>query len=156
MLIIRDVPFSQSSLIKDLWEKNRKYHENISEHFGFLYANLIFEERINAFSIFDDEHIKISIAENNGNPCGYCISTFEGTTGETHSLHVDKSERGNGIGKKLMEEHISWMKNNGCKDINITVSVENINTIEFYKSLGFKPNTIEMKLADREDGSLCL
>lgn len=146
MFIIKDITFSQVSLIKDLWEKNRKYHENISEYFGFLYTDLIFEERISSFGMFDNEHIKISIAESNGKLSGYCISTFEGTTGETHTLHVDASERGSGIGRKLMEEHISWMKKNGCKDINITVSVENTNTIEFYKTLGFQSNTLEMKL----------
>ncbi|HCX62546.1 GNAT family N-acetyltransferase [Sedimentibacter sp.] len=146
MLIIKDIPFSEVSIIKDLWEKNRKYHENISEYFGFLYTDLVFEERINTFDVYDKKHIKISIAENNGKLSGYCISTFEGTNGETHTLHVDVNERNNGIGRKLMDAHINWLKNNGCKSINITVAIENTNTIDFYKSLGFRANTLEMKL----------
>jgi len=38
------------------------------------------------------------------------------------------------------------MKNNGCTNITITVAFENENTIEFYRTLGFKENTIEMRL----------
>lgn len=148
MFIIKDIPFSQVSVFKDLWEKNRKYHEEISEFFGDIYSDLIFEERIQSFSSFDSEKIKISVAENlnNGKILGYCISTYEGIEGETHTLHVDATVRNNGIGKKLMERHIKWMQNNGCKAINITVAVENTNTIEFYKTLGFKSNTLQMRL----------
>lgn len=148
MFTIRDIPFSQISIIKDLWEKNRKYHEDISEHFGDIYSDLIFEERINSFSLFDSGHIKISVAENasKGMLLGYCISTFEETIGETQTLHVDLNERNKGIGKKLMDHHINWMKDNGCKIITITVAVENTNTIEFYKTLGFKADTIKMRL----------
>ena len=32
-------------------------------NFGYLYSSLVFEERINSFSSFDEDHIKISIAE---------------------------------------------------------------------------------------------
>lgn len=148
MFIIKDIPFNQVSTIKELWEKNRKYHEDISDYFGNIYSDLVFEERIKSFSSFDSDHLKISVAENtcNGKLLGYCISTFEEAEGETHTLHVDVNERNNGIGKKLMESHINWMQNNGCKSITITVAVENTNTIEFYKTLGFKANTLEMRL----------
>lgn len=148
MIIIRDIPFNQISIIKNLWEKNRKYHENISKHFGFIYSDLVFEDRIKSFSVFDTEQIKISVAESVDNErlLGYCISTFEGTEGETQTLHVDENERNTGIGKRLMDSHIAWMKNNGCKTITIIVAVENTNTLEFYKTLGFKANTLEMKL----------
>lgn len=148
MYIIRDIPFNEITIIKELWDKNRKYHENISENFGHLYSNLVFEERINPFSLFDEDHIKVSIAENKntGELLGYCISTYKGTDGETQSLHVNENARNSGIGKMLMNEHINWMKDNGCKTIILTVASENTNTIEFYKTLGFKANTVEMRL----------
>ena len=148
MICYRDIQFSEVSIINELWEKNREYHENISEYFGYLYADLVFEERINPFSSFDKEHIKITVAEDSDNKIllGYSISTFEGNEGCIHSLHVSENVRGLGIGKKLMNNHISWLQKNGCKNISITVAVENVNTIEFYKNLGFKGNTIEMRL----------
>lgn len=147
MICCRDIPFNEISIIKELWEKNREYHENISENFGNLYADLVFEERMNHFSSFDNEHLKITAAqESENNILGYAISTFEENEGCIHSLHVAENYRGSGIGKELMNSHIDWLKENGCKDISITVAVENLNTIEFYKSLGFKENTIEMRL----------
>ncbi len=148
MFHYRDIPFSDVSTIKCLWEKNREYHERLSKNFGGMYSNLIFEERINNFGAFDKDHIKITIAENSQDKeiLGYCISTFNGVEGETHSLHVYDGVRGCGIGKSLMSSHIEWMKNNGCTNITITVAFENKNTIQFYRSLGFKENTIEMQL----------
>lgn len=150
MINLLDIPFTQVSLIKELWEKNRIYHRNISQHFSDVYDKIYFEERINSFSIFDEQHLKITVAEDSlsSQIVGYCISTYEETTGETQTLHVDEKHRNSGIGKKLMDSHINWLKNNGCKTINITVAAENFNTIEFYKSLGFKANTLEMRLKD--------
>jgi ribosomal protein S18 acetylase RimI-like enzyme len=147
MICCRDIPFSEISKIKGLWERNREYHENMSEYFGDLYSDLIFEERISPYSLFDKEHIKITVAQESDNKIlGYAISTYEGKEGCIQSLHVAEDVRGSGIGKKLMNIHIDWLQKNGCKDISITVAVENVNTIEFYKNLGFKGNTIEMRL----------
>ncbi len=147
MVYYRDIPFSRIADVKSLWERNRKYHENLSESFGYLYTGLIFEERMKPFEVFNEECIKITLAENEeGGMLGYCISTVKGGEGETQSLHVSEAARGQGIGKKLMNSHIEWMKNKGCTNISITVSFENTETVNFYKSLGFKENTMEMRL----------
>jgi len=148
MISYRDVPYSQISVIKDLWDRNRKYHEDLSKHFGSIYSNLVFEDRMKPFGQFDKEHIKITIAENSHDKkiIGYCISTYEGSEGETQTLHVAEEARGTGIGKNLMNSHLKWMKDSGCTAVNITVAFENSNTIEFYRSLGFRENTIEMRL----------
>lgn len=147
-MIYKDIPYSEISIIKNLWEKNRKYHEDLSEDFGYIYSGLVFEERMIPFSLFDNANIKITVAENliDKNIVGYCISTIKGNEGETQSLHVAKDVRGLGIGKCLMNNHINWMKNQGCKNIVLTVSFDNKNTIDFYKFLGFKENTIEMRM----------
>lgn len=148
MFYLRDILYSEILIIKNLWEKNRCYHEKLSKNFGDMYSNLVFEDRMKAFKIFDKDHIKITIAENLSNKeiLGYCISTFVDVKGETHSLHVCEDSRSLGIGKSLMKNHIQWMKDNGCINITIIVSFENENTIEFYKTLGFKENTIQMQL----------
>ncbi|WBW96326.1 GNAT family N-acetyltransferase [Oceanirhabdus sp. W0125-5] len=148
MVCYRDIPFSEVSIIKEVWERNRKFHEDISKDFKYIYSDIVFEERINGFSVFDKEHIKITLAEDedSGILLGYCISAFEGNQGETHSLHVVEESRGTGIGKELMKGHIKWLKANGCEDITLAVSCDNNNTIEFYKTMGFRPNTIEMRL----------
>jgi len=147
MVYYKDIPFSRIADIKNLWERNRKYHENLSENFGHIYSGVVFEERMEPFGVFSEESIKITLAENGeGEKLGYCISTIEGSKGETQSLHVAEEARDQGIGKKLMNSHIEWLKNNGCINILVTVSFENTNTVNFYKSLGFKEYTMEMRL----------
>lgn len=61
------------------------------------------------------------------------------------SLHVDKNYRGKGIGKELSDNHMKWFKANNCETVNVIVSQENSNTINFYRNVGFLPNTLNMK-----------
>jgi len=142
---IFDISYNDIDIIKNLWEKNRMYHENISEYFKVSYRSISFDERIKAFSIFNKDTMKITVAKNNDRYIGYCISTIVDGTGELQSMHVDESNRGNGIGRQLAFKHIEWMKEMNCKVIGVTVSQENESTICFYKKLGFYPNTIYMQ-----------
>lgn len=148
MVSYRDIPLSGISVIKDVWERNRKFHEEISTFFDYLYADLIFEDRMDGLRGFDENHIKVTLAEASGSSdlLGYCISTFEGNRGQPQTLHVIEEYRGSGIGKALMIRHLDWLSSNGCEDVTISVSYENTRTIDFYKSLGFWPNTLEMRL----------
>ena len=47
------------NLIKDLWEKNRIFHQNKTNNFFCQYSNLDFDERMN--NIFNSKNIKIFI-----------------------------------------------------------------------------------------------
>lgn len=142
---IFDITYDEIEVIKDLWEKNRQYHENSSEYFKESYRSMNFEERIKAFAVFNKDTMKISVAKRNDEYIGYCISTAIDGTGEIQSLHVDETYRGNGIGKKLVDKHIEWMNEKHCKVIGVTVSQENESTIRFYAQFGFFPNTLYMQ-----------
>jgi len=147
MVCYRDIPFRDVAIIKDVWESNRAFHAEISQFFGDLYSELVFEKRMEGFVVFDAEKIKITVAEaSEGGVLGCCISTFEGGFGEPHTLHVIEGARGMGIGKELMRRHVEWLKGNGCGAITVTVACENSKTIAFYESMGFKPNTLQMRL----------
>ncbi|KUO70560.1 MAG: hypothetical protein APF77_22025 [Clostridia bacterium BRH_c25] len=145
MLELFDISYDDIGVIKNLWEKNRQYHENSSEYFKELYRSMSFEQRIKAFSVFDAETMKITIAKSNGKNIGYCISTAVDGKGEIESVHVDESSRGTGVGKELVQRHLQWMNEKNCKVIGVTVSQENEPTIGFYKKLGFFPNTLYMQ-----------
>ncbi|HYE83707.1 MAG TPA: GNAT family N-acetyltransferase [Clostridia bacterium] len=145
MIELLDIPYSEVDVIKVLWEKNRQYHENISEHFSETYRSLSFDERIKAFSAFDSETIKITVAVSDGKYIGYCISTVVDGKGEIESIHVAESSRGTGLGKKLVQSHLEWLNEKKCSTIGVTVSQENEATIGFYKKLGFFPNTLYMQ-----------
>ena len=142
----QDIGFEKISLIKNVWEKNRDYHRDISEHFSNDYVGLHFEERMQFLGDIDKENVKITIAEKNNEVFGYCISCCEAHKGELLSLHVLESERSKGIGKELSKTHLDWLKSKKCSEIQVVVSQENNNTIRFYKDLGFLANTIQMKL----------
>lgn len=143
---IFDIPYDEIEVIKNLWEKNRLYHEESSEYFKDSYRFISFDQRIHAFNVFNENTMKITVAKRNDAYIGYCISTIVEGKGEIESLHVDEVNRGNGVGKKLVSKHMEWMKEKNCKAIGVTVSQENESTIEFYKKLGFYPNTIYMQL----------
>lgn len=142
---IFDISYDEIDIIKNLWEKNRQYHENSSEYFKESYRCISFDQRIKAFSVFKSEAIKISVAKSGNEYIGYCISTITDGRGELESLHVDETNRGNGIGKKLVTQHLEWMNEKNCNVIGVTVSQENEATILFYKKLGFYPNTLYMQ-----------
>jgi len=139
---IFDISYDEVEVIKNLWEKNRQYHENTSEYFKESYRFISFEERVKAF---ENQTIKITVAKSDDGYIGYCISTIIDGKGEIDSLHVEENNRGNGIGKKLVIKHMEWLKENNCKVIGVTVSQENETTIGFYKKLGFYPNTLYMQ-----------
>lgn len=145
MIELFDISYDEIEVIRELWEKNRQYHENSSEYFSELYRSMNFDQRINAFGVFDKETMKITVAKSNEKYIGYCISIAIDGKGELESMHVDESCRGNGVGKGLAQRHLEWMNERNCKVIGVTVSQENETTIGFYRKLGFFPNTLYMQ-----------
>jgi len=146
MIEIFDISYAEVEIIRDLWEKNRRYHEDSSEYFKKSYGSIKFEERIKVFSGYSEDKIKISVVKEKEKYIGYCISIIDGNKGELGTLHVDETVRGNGIGKKLVGKHIEWMDGKKCCEIGVTVSQENNLAIGFYKKLGFYPNTLYMQM----------
>lgn len=142
---IFDISYDEIEVIKNLWEKNRQYHEKSSEYFKELYRSIRFDQRIKAFDAFNKDTMKITVVKSNDEYIAYCISTIIDGKGELESLHVNETNRGNGIGKKLVDKHIEWMNEKNCKVIGVTVSQENKSTIQFYKKCGFYPNTLYMQ-----------
>lgn len=140
-----DIGYDEIAIIRELWEKNRKYHEDTSEYFKEAYRGLDFNQRMKGFSDIDSSSVKITVAKNNERYVGYCISTVIDGKGEVESVHVEQSSRGDGIGTRLVQGHLDWMRQKNCSAIGVTVSQENTSTIGFYRKLGFFPNTLYMQ-----------
>jgi len=145
MLEMFDIGYEEIAIIRELWEKNRKYHEDTSEYFKEAYQGLDFHQRMKGFSNIDSASIKITVVKNNDEYIGYCISTAIDGKGEVESVHVEEASRGDGVGTRLVQEHLDWMRQKKCSVIGVTVSQENTATIGFYKKLGFLPNTLYMQ-----------
>lgn len=146
MYNVIDINYESVNDIKELWEKNRIYHEKQSIYFKELYQSITFDYVIKTLKNFNKNDLKISVALKDNSCIGYCISFVHIGRGELKSLHVDENYRKLGIGKDLVNKHIVWMKDKECKSINVKVSHENNPTISFYKDLGFCPNTLDMQL----------
>lgn len=147
MTSYRDIGFDDIQTIKEVWERNRKYHFEKSVHFKSKYRDKSFEARMDEFRNEAKDGLKITCATNeSGNVVGYCISVLKDGAGEIESLHVNESERGKGIGKELMKAHVEWMKARGCSRIGVTVMSSNDSAISFYESLGFRKDTLYMQI----------
>lgn len=62
----------------------------------------------------------------------------EGNYGEIVSLVVDQKERRKGIGKKLVDESIEWLKGKGYSKIRVRCNIIRNEAHRFYENLEFK------------------
>ncbi|KAB3529413.1 hypothetical protein [Alkaliphilus serpentinus] len=73
MTDIFDITSEQVEVIRELWEKNRQYHEDHSEYFSEIYRSISFDDRMKGFRAFNEDALKITVAEDDGELMGYCI-----------------------------------------------------------------------------------
>lgn len=95
--------------------------------------------------IFENEYSKVLIAEENEIPVGFALyffnfSTFLGKPGlYLEDLFVEPEHRGKGYGKALLSELAKIAREKNCGRMEWSVLNWNTPSIEFYKSLGAKP-----------------
>lgn len=53
------------------------------------------------------------------------------------SIYVEPEYRGQGIGRKLAESGLAWLKQQGCRHIDVLVAGGNEAVLPFYEKLGF-------------------
>lgn len=92
------------------------------------------------------DNVYIAIAYDNI-PVGYVFSYLKTRKGKVHkenvveieALFVEENYRKKGIGKKLIESVDCWAKDNfGDYVIELHAINENVDSVKFYKSIGFK------------------
>lgn len=94
------------------------------------------------------------IAEDQERPVGFiegCIKKSPpfykySRRGEISPTFVKKEYRNKSIGKKLVKEMLSWFKLKGVRWIQLITHTKNINSINFWKKIGFKEYSIRMNL----------
>ena len=106
-------------------------------------------------SELDDPDNLILIAEDDSTPLGYIrVAVEEAPTyaapkkiGVVYDLFVDAARRGQGIGEKLFEEALAWLKSKNIKHIELSVDARNSGAVATWKKFGF----FEYKLRMRRD-----
>ncbi len=147
----RDIAKADIRIIKPLWEALNRMHLQDSVHFKDHYRAFTFERRMESLLAKDDSDLKITVAFSGSTALGYCISTTERKSGEIESLFLDESIRGRGLGEKLVEGHLAWIRTRGCERIRVSVSHGHDSPIGFYRKLGFRERltVLELKETDR-------
>lgn len=96
-------------------------------------------------TIFGQQYAEVIIGEEDGKPVGFALffhnySTFLAKPGiYLEDLFVEVEHRGKGYGKKLLAELAKIAKERNCGRLEWSVLNWNTPSIEFYKSLGAKP-----------------
>jgi len=64
--------------------------------------------------------------------------------GYVSNLYIKKNYRYKGIGKKLLNISLKWLKENNVKYISLEIHLKNKNALKFYRDLGFKDYTLKL------------
>lgn len=90
------------------------------------------------------------VAEVNGSVVGYVIASHRDE--EIVSIAVMPEFRRKGVGRRLMEEAMEYLKGKGARKAELMVRVGNVGAIKFYEGLGFEKVGVVPKYYGNEDG----
>lgn len=124
-------------LLTKLIHDERQYNDTIED-------NYIVTNHFN--KMLDDENIIILAYYINKTIVGYIlIRKMANNTCLLDGLYVEKEYRNKGIGKSLLTEAISRIKNMNVKYVDINVMYNNIIAKHIYEKLGFVGYEIKMR-----------
>jgi len=89
-----------------------------------------------------DKPVGCGLAEIRDNP-NFAVEPRYGYIG---MMYVIESYRGQKVGQQLMNGLIEWLKRQGLNDIRLKTYSDNNDAIKAYKTYGFDPYVLEMKL----------
>ncbi|MEN2415741.1 GNAT family N-acetyltransferase [Flavobacterium mesophilum] len=97
----------------------------------------IFNENIsnpnNVYLIAEDENESLGfISFHTQNLLHHC-----GLVGEIQEFWIDKSHRGKGVGRKLVDEILKYAEENNLKSIEVTTNKRRVENVAIYENLGF-------------------
>ncbi|MCL2073495.1 MAG: GNAT family N-acetyltransferase [Marinilabiliaceae bacterium] len=148
-LEIKQGTIENIDLIKPLWEELNQIHYNLSLHFKDRYQNMTWDKRKRTLlEKSNDMLFEYVVDTNDNNLIGYCISTIEKheeKTGEIDSIYIGEKYRKSGVGKRLIENAVSWFNSNNIETQKLMVAVGNEQVLNFYDKFNFYPAHIILK-----------
>ncbi|MBD3164279.1 GNAT family N-acetyltransferase [Candidatus Woesearchaeota archaeon] len=64
--------------------------------------------------------------------------------GYISNLYILKEYRKKGLGGKLIETALDWLKNNKTKHVSLEIHVDNKKALQLYRKFGFKDYTVKL------------
>lgn len=111
-----------------------------------------FEEDVQRKGIelmLSDEDVRtILVGTVDGRIMGMCAAQIIVSTGEggksawVEDVVVDTSQRGTGIGRKMLDELVKWAKSKGASRVQLLADRDNTPAIDFYKHTGWKETNL--------------
>ncbi len=130
--------------IRSLWEGLNAHHGARSPHFAERFRRLTFADRAADFQAKAASGVFLlflALAPGQDEPRGYCaICADAAGRGEIDSLFVDRTARGQGLGRRLLEAALSEFSARGVREIRISVAAGNEEAFGFYARFGFAPS----------------
>jgi diamine N-acetyltransferase len=130
-------------LIRPLWEKLNQLHFDLSPHFKKRFQDMNWDKRKRKLvEKSKDMLFNYVIDKDSSKIIGYCISTIDiedHKIGEIDSIYIDEAYRKSGLGKRLVDKAILWLKSNNTETQKLLVGVGNEQVLEFYKQFDFYP-----------------
>ncbi len=138
----------------DIVLKNIKRLNSLAEELKRIYLNAYQEDYLYAYR--DPGRVKrylkwlikhaeggFWVAFDGNRPVGFIVvepeCRYQGeVVPEIHELVVDSSYQGRGIGRRLMETALNFLKERGYRKVALWVGEKNKDAQEFYRRLGFK------------------
>ena len=102
-----------------------------------------------------DPNTKVVVAEEEGGKLvasGYAVSkkARHYLDHETYAylgfMFTDPDYRGLGINARIVDELVSWSKDQGFNEIRLTVYEDNLPAVKAYEKVGFKKHLVEMRI----------
>ncbi len=96
--------------------------------------------------------ICVLVADDGGDVVGYTYAGVEGRdymslrgpAGILYDVVVDPSRRNNGVGRKLVEAALGFLKNHGSTQVVLSTATHNDAAQHLFESVGFRRTMIEM------------
>ena len=151
---IETIDFEEIDSIRLLWEELNASHAALSPHFGYHFKGMTFEKRKAEFldkAARGALRIDVCIHTATMEKVGYCVSNLIKGVGEIDSLFAQKAHRGKGVGSRLVEAAMTWMRHSGATDITVHVAVGNEPVVNFYRQFGLLPRLILLGSATKPD-----
>ena len=96
----------------------------------------------------------VLVADRAGAVVGYVWADVEGTSwrdlrgpcGFIQDVYVDEAVRHDGIGRKLLEAAIAWIRSKGMRQIVLMTKTGNASAQRLFSRVGFRDTMVEMTL----------
>ena len=79
---------------------------------------------------------------------GFCIASIDKGKGAIESLYTSNAFRGQGVGERLLQQAVVYLRQENAKVVRLLVGQGNEEVITFYQKYGFVKRATQMELLD--------